>query len=369
MTGAPHGALILASWNWATPLWYLQQVERQRPDVETRYVFPQGASLAQNWADEVKASLGTRAVVVTSFYAQEYAALPYRFAPLGPAWRALPNPPTEPPPGLAGAQTIGDWAFLGYRRESTFTPPIAASGATFIDVITAWRTSGAPQDIAFFVHLRNSEGELYGQMDISHPASGYISGEILADRYRLFIRPGAPPGEYTLVAGAYLPDGTRLAEVPLTTLQVALPRPLIPSPPPPAVPLGDSIFFLSADIHPVGPVHPGEAVTVDVHFLAARPILSDYTVKVDLIGPNWSWRVQSDSTPVGGAIPTLKWIAGSRLTDRRSLTVPANAAPGLAQLVLAVYDSFTQLGLPILDPQMAAQGPTVPLGMVEITQP
>src|SRR6185436_18457193 len=77
-----------------------------------------------------------------------------------------------------------------------------------------------PQDINFFIHLLNAEGQLYGQMDTSHPAARYLSGEVLLDRYPITLRPDAPPGYYTLVAGAYLPDGTRLAETQLTTLQI-----------------------------------------------------------------------------------------------------------------------------------------------------
>lgn len=363
LADAPPQALVLASWNWATPLWYLQRVEHLRPDVEVRYVFPQGASLAQDWADEISASVAVRPVVVTSFYAQEYGALPDHFVPLGPAWRVQSGPLSAPPANLTGAQGLGPWSFLGYHLESsTFIT------TTSVELTAAWQTTGAPQDISFFVHLQGADGQLYGQMDISHAAARYASGEVLLDHYQLFIRPGTPPGPYSLVAGAYLPDGTRVAEAPLTTLQITMPPPMVQAPVP-AVPLGDSIFFLGADLRPAGPVHPGDSITVDLHFLAARPIVSDYAVKVDLIGPSWRWHVQSDGTPVGGAIPTLKWIAGSRLTDRRTLTIPAGAAPGRAQLGLAIYDSFTQQGLPILDPQLAAQGPTVPIGTIEVVQP
>ncbi len=364
LQAAPPQALVLATWHWATPLWYLQRVEHQRPDVEVRYVFPHGASLAQNWADEIRATLPQRPVVVTSFYASEYAALGYRFVPLGPAWLAQATPLTAPPAGLLGAQTFGNLAFLGYQLA---TP--ADASATFINLTTAWRTSGPPQDLAFYVHLCNLAGDLCGQMDVRHSASQYASGEVLVDHYRVFIQPEVPAGDYVLVAGAYRPDGTRLAEVTLSPVHVNLPPPLVTTSPATAVPLGDSILFQGAKINPGRPVHPGETVTVDLHFLALRPIEADYAVKVDLIGANWSWRAQSDGTPVGGAIPTLKWIAGSRLTDRRTLKVPANATPGTAQLVLAVYDSFTQQLLPILDPALAAQGPTVPIGTVEIVQP
>ena len=40
LSAAPANAVILANWHWATPLWYLQLVEGQRPDVEVVYVHP-----------------------------------------------------------------------------------------------------------------------------------------------------------------------------------------------------------------------------------------------------------------------------------------------------------------------------------------
>jgi hypothetical protein len=67
--------------------------------------------------------------------------------------------------------------------------------------------------------------------------------------------------------------------------------------------------------------------------------------------------VRTDGTPAGGAIPTLKWIAGSRVTDTRTLTVPPDAAPGRATVTLVVYDSFTQ--------RPVGDGPVV-VGEVEV---
>jgi transmembrane protein TMEM260 (protein O-mannosyltransferase) len=373
LSAAPVNAVILASWHWSTPLWYLQQVEDRRPDVEVRYVYPRTISLAQDWAGEINAALPARPVVVTSFFVQEFSTLPYRFLPLGPAWEVRAEPLTTPPAGLTGSQTFGDWTFLGYHLESASS---SASSVPSVDadkglVLTAaWLTSGPPRDINFYIHLIGSDGQLYGQMDVSHPVSRYISGEVLLDRYRITPFLATPPGQYTLTAGAYLPDGTRLAETTLTTIAIPqLPVTHLQSPIPDSIPFGPSIFFTHADLSPSGPVHPGETLTVDLHFLATRPIIEDDTVKVDLIGPNYAWRVQSDGTPAGGAIPTLKWIAGSRIADRHTLAIPANAAPGTAQLVLALYDSFTQQDLPLLDPALAALGPTVRLATIEIIPP
>ena len=54
---APRDSLLLANWHWATPLWYLQDVEGRRPDIEVRYVFPEGEAYALTWARRVAEGL------------------------------------------------------------------------------------------------------------------------------------------------------------------------------------------------------------------------------------------------------------------------------------------------------------------------
>jgi hypothetical protein len=434
---APRDAVLLAPWHWATPLWYLREVEGQRPDVEVRYVVPRGMSYAQNWVDEIGQALPTRPVIVTSFFPNEYAASGYRFLPLPtphfPAWRVYAQPLTESPANLQGARTWGELEFLGFHSLSA--PSVQSLQS--VDLIAAWRVAGPPRDLGFFVHALGPDGRLYGQQDVSVPASRYIAGEVLANRYTVTLLPDAAPGTYTLVAGAYLPDGTRLAETTLTTITVT-PRTAPPPtrsarlmkfpqatlvgedvdrslsdaqrlyqhfrideattrvpgmgletsfpradsgyvtvandfPPGYALPFfapssryvvfGDALVLIDAHFSPAR-ARPGEAITVDVEFIAARSLTQDLIVKVELTGNGW--RAQLDTVPVGGGLPTLKWIAGSRLRDRYTLTVPADAAPGPAQLTLGWYDAFTQRTLPLLDPRLAQLGPNAPLGIVEI---
>ena len=460
LAASDPNALLLSSWHWYNPLRYVQAREAVRPDVEARYVYPHGASLAQNWADEIQASAGLRPVTVTSFYEQEFNALPYRFLPFGPAWGVRTQPFTLAPGDFEPGPSFGEWTLLRADLQS----PAALPADAPIYLTTLWQTTGPSRDINFYAHLVGADGLLYGQMDVSHPAARYLSGEALLDRYRLDLRPDTPPGEYVLVAGVYTPEGTRLAEAPLTTvtitprreppvtlhpvwksfgtarligydldhslpeatrlylhwrlgsepaaipeLQFTLPigpgyltttLDLAPDQPlpfalrPPAsnfqfptsylqlptsnfqlltsslqsryVPLGNSVILTGVEFSPAA-ARPGGALNVTLHFLAARPITQDISVGLALAGSGW--RAQSDGTPVGGAIPTLKWIAGSRLTDRRTLPLPAEAAPGPAQLTLVLYDAFTQQKLALLDPRLALLGSRVPLGTVQTDPP
>jgi hypothetical protein len=356
--GAPAGALILSSWNWATPMWYLQQVEGQRPDVEVRYVSPSGNSLAQNWVDQITAALPARPVVVTQFFQPEYHALPVRFIPLGPAWLVSPTPLTQAPSGLSGAQAFGDWAFLGYRVDT-----VSAQGVV---VTAAWQPAGAGGDVSLYVHLLDSSGQLASQLDVQHPAGSYAAGEVLLDRYELPLRPDAPAGQYRLTAGVYHTSaGIALAEAALGALTVPVQPLQSLSVPAGALPLGNAIWLTGYTIRSAS-AHPGDVVQVDLDFLAARPITSDDTVSVAMVGPGYQWQVLSDGTPAGGAIPTLKWIAGSRIHDSHRLAIPPGAAPGTATLSLTLYDAFTQRIVPVLDRALAAQGQSVPLGNIQI---
>ena len=50
LADAPPDAVILAHWHWATPLWYMQEVEGARLDVDVRFVFPEGEPYDATWA-------------------------------------------------------------------------------------------------------------------------------------------------------------------------------------------------------------------------------------------------------------------------------------------------------------------------------
>ena len=206
LQAAPPGALILANWHRATPLWYLQQVEGLRPDVTVTYVYPEGATPnGEVWARRIGEAVASRAVIVTNLYA-EFAALPYHLVPLAGAWRVQPGPQQADLAGLAGGprDLDGKLLFLGARIAA---PDARPGGAVSVEL--AWRPARPlDRDYSWFVHLVGPQG-IAGQQDLTYRPEQANGAEALVDTYRFTLRPNATPGEYRLIAGAYItfPDG------------------------------------------------------------------------------------------------------------------------------------------------------------------
>jgi hypothetical protein len=118
------------------------------------------------------------------------------------------------------------------------------------------------------------------------------------------------------------------------------------------LPFGGKMALIGVDVDATWAA--GREARVAVRFLGSRPIVDDYVVSVGLRGQGIA-ASQSDSVPATGAIPTFKWIRGSRVTDAHRLWLAADAH-GQAELSLGVYDAFTNRALPPLDERVARQG-------------
>jgi len=120
-------------------------------------------------------------------------------------WRA--------PAGLARADAVfGDAVRLvGY----TLDPAVPVAGETLV-VHLAWQAvAEMDESYRVFVHFGGEDGRVVAQSDgepveWTRPTTGWAVGEVLVETRLLAIPVTLPPGEYTLRAGLYLPDGTRL---------------------------------------------------------------------------------------------------------------------------------------------------------------
>jgi hypothetical protein len=76
----------------------------------------------------------------------------------------------------------------------------------------------------------------------------------------------------------------------------------------------------------------------------------------------------NDSIPALGAIPTLKWIAGTRVRDPHPLSVSEEAGSGQeVSGILLLYDAFTARLLPILDAEISEGYLGIPVGTTTIS--
>jgi hypothetical protein len=325
----------------------------------------------------------------------------------------------------------------GYRLAGD-----AATPGETVTLTVAWRPlSASPPPLSVFAHLVDGRGSLWAQQDVA--ARPQAEGLTLT-RFSLALRPDAPPGDYTVMVGAYetggapllSPDGeSRLALATLPVMprpapfftQQPITRPLADgsrtlvgydwdhtlaaprlylhwrrddgyltevrdgadaSLPPwtgawglqrnggvPAqpgqhyVPLGQGLVWLGESrLDEIASPQPGQTLYLPQRFAASRPVLRDLVVSVRLVGyeedgVHWAWWDLDDGVPALGAIPTLKWIAGSRVWDPHWLAVAEEATPGqeLGGLV-RLYDAFTGAPLPILDERMGEGVVAVPVG-------
>jgi hypothetical protein len=135
------------------------------------------------------------------------------------------------------------------------------------------------------------------------------------------------------------------------------------------VPLGQGLVWLGEQrLDDVGTARAGERLYLPQRLAASAPVRRDLVVSVRLVGYepdgfHWAWWQLDDGVPALGAIPTLKWVAGTRVWDPHWLEVAGDAPPGQALGgFVRLYDAFTGQPLAILDERLVEGLPAIPLG-------
>ena len=113
-----------------------------------------------------------------------------------------------PDPGPWTPVAFGDYLeFLGYELSA-----IEARPGETVSLVTAWRLRRPLPGAALFAHVVGPDGAPVTQADaLGAPGESWVAGDVLMQLHELAIPPGAAPGDYPLVVGAYVaPDGPRL---------------------------------------------------------------------------------------------------------------------------------------------------------------
>jgi hypothetical protein len=211
LQAVPESAIVLSNWHWATPMWYLQQVEGLRPDVQVQYVAPQGESLAQNWVEAIVEQASERPTVVVRYFEPEYRRLPYRFEPLGPALIIQTEFSEKLPADLTALNVDlgGQVRLLGYALDTgekvTDDVPTLRLGQSAALTLAWTPLQPLEGDLALFAHLLWMEGLVGQGSDRRHAATDFQPGQIILDRFLVYPVVGAMPDKAQLTVGAYRP--------------------------------------------------------------------------------------------------------------------------------------------------------------------
>ncbi len=96
-------------------------------------------------------------------------------------------------------------------------------------------------------------------------------------------------------------------------------------------------------------VCPGGVLPVMLRWRALRSLGEDYTVTVQVVGPDGRLYGQADSWPVQGTRPTSGWGVGEEIVDTYSVRLAPDAPPGRYQVIVGWYLLATMERLPVVD--------------------
>lgn len=113
----------------------------------------------------------------------------------------------------------------------------------------------------------------------------------------------------------------------------------------------------------------GQVLPLTLYWEATGPVLGDYSVFLQLLGPDGQRLAQDDGPPLHGLQPMPHWREGELLPDRWSLELPGDLQPGQYRLEVGLYGLEDGDRLPIVDASGNSLGEVLTLDYVRIPSP
>ncbi|HOT90187.1 MAG TPA: glycosyltransferase family 39 protein [Anaerolineae bacterium] len=338
VTWSSQGRLIFS----AMPMWALALA---LPMANGKWQMANGRSLIPGFRFPNSKIQNLKSKILAAFlFVLCLAALPAWIVPAYTLPRATRATLTTPPLRADFGNVLRLDGFKIDRRNT-------APGET-VSLTLQW-TALAPTttDHSLFIHVLGKGERIIAQRD-TFPGRGLLSttwiepGRTWIEHYEIPISALAyAPDSLTFAVGMYeTATGARLpvqAEAPfvLTTAgdaitfgDVWLSEPTQQ----PTVQFGKGIALTGYELSDVL-VRRGETLGVTLHWRCIARVDDNYTISVQLIDEQWRKAAQSDAWPLDGAAPTSSWQMGQRVDESRTLTIAADAPPGVYNLQLAIY--------------------------------
>jgi len=261
------------------------------------------------------------------------------------------------PEGQAAALPHPARAALGPAWLVGYDLPMTAAAGAPVPVDLAW----ARLDEGGVVRLEWVDGA--GEA----VAAGELTAAAETTRARAHLTAPAQPGAYRLRASwegkparcrwLSLPTaGCELATVEVTLAQEGLAN------------FDGRILLLEAEVGSAS-LRPGGTLPVTLRWRALQALAEDYTVTVQLLGPDGRLHGQVDSWPAQGTRPTSGWLPGQEIVDPYQVPLSADAPPGNYQVTVSWYLLATMARLPVVDGSGAAVADHVVIATVYVPAP
>ncbi len=237
-------------------------------------------------------------------------------------------------------------------------PPARVEPGQALSLEIVWQAAAPPpQAYTSFLHLLDSDGRGWAGDDHPpweglYPTNRWAEGEMVRMHYTLPLPAELPAGLYTLQAGWYDSNLTRLRTdsgidaLPLAVVQVAARGEALAGPEGAQV---EAAFLSGIYLERYWLAQEPGWLEVGLTWRTEGFLDADWTVFVHLRDAAGKTVAQGDSPPAGGAWPTSLWLPGARVRDVHTVTLPSPALPsGEYELVVGLYNPATGERLPLL---------------------
>lgn len=271
------------------------------------------------------------------------------------------------------------------------TPDVRPGEVLPIAVYLELLHANVDDHILMAAHLRDRAGRRVGFVDreLRKPSGVYSlpQGEVVREPLDLPVPPDVPSGVYELELVVFgLPSYARLplvdwrsrAERPGRLQEIVVRRPEdFPDPARVAIQrplqatLGEAVALRGFDLSTTS-LAPGDELAISLYWQALDGMDRDYTVFVQMLGPDGKLIAQSDAYPLGGRFPTSRWVTGELVRDVHRLALPRDVGPGWNRVIVGMYrlDTLARLMARVEGRDGTTErGDHVVLGAVEVESP
>ena len=232
-----------------------------------------------------------------------------------------------------------------------------------------WQVKQSLADKPFAWRLVDGAGRVWttreqlARYGTGFPAA-WLPNEIVPDHYDLPLAARMPPGKYNLQVA--FGDPRQFVSVSV----IELVQGSAPASPEPQIArrvearVGDGIRLLGYDAPAT--VRAGQSLPINLYWKAERDILEDLTVFVHLIDMDGKLIAQHDELTANGFNPTMLWVPGTIVPDKRAIVLPQDVQPGMYRLVAGMYRFDNMERLPVSTGAESWSDDLIELGTVKV---